>query len=95
LVFDIRLVLYFECLFDQALFQTDAAPPQELRVERMRALDLRQHYPDAYFQLRETGKARIELAQGQFPLNQLQPVLVSLALAIIPGANETLSGARL
>ena len=95
LVFDIRLVLYFECLFDQSLFQQDAAPPQGLRVERTRALDLRQHYPDVYFQLRETGKARIELTQSQFPLNQLQPVLVSLALAITPEANETLSGARL
>ncbi|MDE2366732.1 MAG: hypothetical protein KGM95_07355, partial [Betaproteobacteria bacterium] len=95
LVFDIRLVLYFECLFDQALFQKDAAPPQALRVERTRALDLRQHYPDAYFQLRETGKATIELTQGQFPLNQLQPVLVSLALAITPEANGTLSGAKL
>jgi hypothetical protein len=95
LVFDIRLVLYFECLFDQSLFQQDAAPPQGLRVERTRALDLRQHYPDAYFQLRETGKARIELTQSQFPLNQLQPVLVSLALAITPEANETLSGTRL
>ncbi|HEX8873667.1 MAG TPA: hypothetical protein VF780_03490, partial [Nitrosospira sp.] len=95
LVFDIRLVLYFECLFDQTLFQKDAAPPQALRVERTRALDLRQHYPDAYFQLREAGKATIELTQGQFPLNQLQPVLVSLALAITPEANGTLNGAKL
>jgi tetratricopeptide (TPR) repeat protein len=95
LIFDIRLVLYFECLFDEALFNADAVPPQDLRVERTRALDIRQHYPDAYFQLRETGRARVELTSAQFPLNQTDPKLVSLALAVSTEAGTTLQGATI
>jgi hypothetical protein len=95
LLFDARLVLYFECLFDQTLFDKDSTPLQGVELERTRALNLRQHFPDAYFQLRETGKARFQLGEEQFPLNQRTPALRSLALALSPGQNGALNGARL
>jgi hypothetical protein len=93
LVFDVRLVIYFECLFDQQLFDHDAAPPQGVALQRTRAVNLRQHFPDAYFQLRETGRARFELKDAQFPLNQRAPILDSVALAVSPEGSATLDGA--
>ena len=54
-IFDIRLVMYFECLFDRTLFQQDSKPPAGAALQRSRALHLRYAYPDAYFQFRESG----------------------------------------
>jgi hypothetical protein len=94
LIFDIRLVLYFECLFDGDLFAQDAQPPA-VNFDRTRALHLRQHFPDAYYRLRETGQAMLELAARDFPRNQQQPVLQSLALAFVPAGDASLAGVDL
>ncbi|MCU1348328.1 MAG: hypothetical protein JWO56_1358, partial [Acidobacteria bacterium] len=72
----------------------DAAPPVGLGLERTRAISLRQHFPDAYYQLRESGVARFQLAASHFPLNQLQPVLRSVGLSISPEPGDTLDGAH-
>lgn len=93
-VFDVRLVLYFECLFDRDLFAGDTQPIAQL-LRRSRALYLRQHFPDAFYQLRESGHTTIDLGAADFPRNQQQPMLGSLALAITPANGASLDGAQL
>lgn len=95
LVFDIRLVLYFECVFDHDLFVQDTEPPADVTFERTRALHLRHHFPDAYYQLRESGRATLEVAAEDFPYNQADPVLLSLAIAVTPTPNESVAGTNL
>ncbi len=89
-VFDIRLGLYFECLFDMDLYKLDSAPPPAKRLSRSRALHLRFAFPEAFFALRETGTAEIDLAAQDFPFNQRQPRLRGLALAAVPETGKTL-----
>src|SRR5205823_3252161 len=77
----------------------DAAGQVKLRIQPAETLVLsrynrRQDFPDAYYQLRESGVARFELAASHFPLNQRQPVLRSLALSISPEPGATLDGAH-
>ena len=93
-VFDIRLVLYFECLFDRTLFTRDTQP-LPLLLQRSRSLFLRHHFPDAFYQLRETGRATIDLAAADFPRNQQQPTLRSLALAVTAADGASLDGVGL
>jgi tetratricopeptide (TPR) repeat protein len=93
-VFDIRLGLYFECLFDMDLYKLDSAPPPALRLARSRALHLRFAFPEAFFALRETGTAEIDLAAQDFPFNQRQPKLKGLALAAVPENGKTLKNAE-
>lgn len=95
LIFDVRLVLYFECLFDATLFAQDTQPPAALTLTRSRGIYLKQHFPDAYFQLREHGVASVGLAALDFPRNQANPVLQSLALALVPAGSASLAGANL
>ena len=94
-VFDIRLILYFECLFDHTLYAQDTRPPLELLLRRSRSLFLRHHFPDAFYQLRETGRATIELSAADFPRNQQQPTLRSLALAVTAANGAPLTGTQL
>ncbi len=94
-VFDIRLVLYFECLFDQNLFNQDTQSLPGVTFERTRALHLRHHFPDAFYQLREGGKASLTVVSEDFPYNQQNPELLSLALAFIPEKNASLQGTDL
>ncbi len=95
LVFDMRLVLYFECLFDRRLFAGDSQPAPGLTFERSRVLHLRQHFPDAYYTLREGGQAALELVARDFPFNQQAPVLRSLSLAAVGTAGADLAGTDL
>ena len=95
LVFDLRLVLYFDCLFDHTLFDQDSAPPPGITFQRNRALHLAQHAPDAYFQLRESGAAELQLEAADFPFNQRDPMLTSLALGAVGSHNAALAGVKL
>ena len=94
-VFDIRLVLYFECRYDPELFAQDTQPQDGEDFEHSRALHLRQHFPDAYFQLREHGKASIEVTADDFPRNQRDPMLKSVALAVQATGGGSFEGTTL
>ena len=94
-IFDVRLVLYFECLFDPTLFVADSTPLAGVHAERSRAYHLRFDYPDAFYSLRETGKANLELSALDFPINHEQPTLHSLALVMNPKAGETFENTKL
>ena len=93
-IFDIRLVMYFECLFDRTLFQQDSKPPAGAALQRSRALHLRYAYPDAYFQFRESGRATLQIDERMFPFNQRDPRLRALALAFVPDNGTPLTGAK-
>ncbi len=88
LVFDVRLVLYFDCLFDRDLYDVDSQPPAGSVFKRTRAIYLSQHQPDAFYQFKESGKAEISLSTADFPLNQGSPVLQGLSLAVVPAAGS-------
>jgi len=91
-IFDARLVLFFECLFDEGLFLKDSQPPPATTFKRTRGLHLRFGFPDAYFTLRQQGTATLTLDARDFPFNQRQPLINALALAAVPVNGASLSG---
>lgn len=94
-IFDIRLVLYFECLFDNNLFSNDSSPHVGVQLERTRAIHLRYNFPDVFYTLKEHGKAILELTPDDFPFNHEKPQLKSLALAFVPEPSSVVAGTEL
>jgi hypothetical protein len=86
---DVRLTFYYQARFDADLRERvleDLASRPEL-LKRTRPLPLRWAYPDAYFAFQDTGELRFTLGAGDFPKNQLSPIIegVSLLVTTAPG----------
>lgn len=97
-IFDVRLVLYFECRYDRDLFKRDTEfrdGRSDIDFERTRAVYLRQHFPDAYYQLREHGETSIKLDGDDFPKNHTRPTLQSLSLGLVSDDEHSLEGTTL
>ena len=81
---DVRLIFYYTARYDDTLKSRVLAHLAKLPAvtQRSCSLPLAWLYPDAFFHFQDTGTLTLTLANSDFPLNQLAPVLTDVALLV-------------
>jgi hypothetical protein len=91
---DVRVTFYYKARFDRALktrVLAQLATRPGLRSKQI-GLPLRWLFPDAFFHFQDTGRLAITLGESDFPRDEAQPTLSSLALMFaMPAAPKAVS----
>lgn len=96
---DVKLILYFDALFDPHVEAKVKALSelyhQELmkgdQLDRMTAFSLRQHFPDEFFSL-ASGSIGIELLNGDFPNNMTEKKVKRIIIRALDQNGKGLKG---
>ena len=84
LISDVRMMLYYEALYDAQLDQWIRRRPMPAAdLQRNICFLLRPRFPDQYFAFQEQGTLEWELLDIDFPFNQLNPRIRELAVQLV------------
>jgi tetratricopeptide (TPR) repeat protein len=84
---DIRLVFYFESLYDENLAALiSAGLPAEGTWQR--SYSLATEFPDAFFRFQDTGELNFDSRSGDYPLHHAELEIESLTVLALPDAGR-------
>jgi tetratricopeptide (TPR) repeat protein len=89
LIYDVKLVVYFEALFDAALKDNVILELLDtLPTQHQMSFDLGFEFPDGFFPLKQIGEVRFTLLPSHLPFNHESPTVERLSFFMVTEEGE-------